>query len=757
MFITDSPAQVEVYPVQADILAVQLDVGATHHGQQQPYERRPGDRVKDGTWLKRQGEFLGTLVNPKLLYTFDRLVGDPLDPDWVASPDSYRLTSNRPQTLIPSQVHRKTKPLDMARTGPWEFAWPLRHIAYLQLPTDLVPGQTYTLQFLGEALKPVEFTYDPSQQVSEAVHISQVGFHPDDPLKLGYLSLWMGDGGGLDFAEGQTFQLIEEGSNRVAYEGVAVRSKAMDQTEDPRERDYTLTEIHRLDFSDFDDSGRYRLCVETVGCSRPFPVNEQVWQDSFYTAARGLLHQRSGIALEEPFTDYERPRAFHPDDGVTVYQSTAKLMDVDMGIGDEDAFEALVKGKTRQVVEDAWGGYFDAGDWDRRIQHLEVPRYLLELYGLYPDYFDNINLNLPESDNQRADLLDEALWSLDFYRRLQADNGGISGGIESAEHPRMGETSWQESLTVMAYAPDMWSSYLYAGVAARAAYWLEKTEPQLASTYRDSALRAMAYAEAAYAQDTQERHHSLDDARNLAALELFRLTEDEGWHALFLETTVFQDSEARVYVWDSHRQKDAAFLYSRLSQGRLSRRVQQNAWNALMRDAQELGQLAEQTGFGWTKTELYEPIGWGNSMGTPKTTALIRAHVLTGEQTYLTQIIRATQFTLGANPSNMAFTTGLGHHRPQNPLIIDARIMGSDPPPGITVYGPMDTTIYEDYWILDLLADQVYPSPWDWPTVENYFDVYLYPPVTEFTVMQSMKTPAYTWGYLAAYQVAQQP
>ena len=62
---------------------------------------------------------------------------------------------------------------------------------------------------------------------------------------------------------------------------------------------------------------------------------------------------------------------------------------------------------------------------------------------------------------------------------MQTPEGGIRGGIESSEHPRSGEASWQESLTVMAYAPDVWSSYLYVATAARAAKWLESLKPEL--------------------------------------------------------------------------------------------------------------------------------------------------------------------------------------------------------------------------------------------------------------------------------------
>ncbi|HSA03640.1 MAG TPA: hypothetical protein P5055_23175, partial [Candidatus Paceibacterota bacterium] len=38
--------------------------------------------------------------------------------------------------------------------------------------------------------------------------------------------------------------------------------------------------------------------------------------------------------------------------------------------GDQDGiFRMLAKRRTDRVLPDAWGGYMDAGDWDRNAQH----------------------------------------------------------------------------------------------------------------------------------------------------------------------------------------------------------------------------------------------------------------------------------------------------------------------------------------------------------------------------------------------------
>ena len=181
--------------------------------------------------------------------------------------------------------------------------------------------------------------------------------------------------------------------------------------------------------------GTYRVCVEGVGCSHPFEIRDDVWRKAFYVSVRGLYHQRSGIEIGPPYTSFRRPRNFHPDDGVRVYASTARLMETSNGLAPKsDVFTMLMQGRTAEIVPDAWGGYCDAGDWDRRIQHLLASRLLLELFELFPDYFERFDLNIPGS-NDLPDLIREALWDIDFYKRLQTKEGGVRGGIESAGAP----------------------------------------------------------------------------------------------------------------------------------------------------------------------------------------------------------------------------------------------------------------------------------------------------------------------------------
>ncbi|GMA76867.1 hypothetical protein GCM10025880_32840 [Methylorubrum aminovorans] len=192
--------------------------------------------------------------------------------------------------------------------------------------------------------------------------------------------------------------------------------------------------------------GPYRLYVPGLGVSDPFPVADTVWLDAARVAIGGLYNHRSGIALDGRF-GFHRPAAFRPGPDRPVRLSRLPLAwsveGVEGFVSPEKALEpAWLTG--RDAPATYWGGYMDAGDWDRRIQHVDVASLLLELFEGLPPHLRNADFGLPRSSEVLDDpvyaatdalpnLLHEPIWLLDFFRRLQAPHGGVSGGIESGE------------------------------------------------------------------------------------------------------------------------------------------------------------------------------------------------------------------------------------------------------------------------------------------------------------------------------------
>lgn len=766
-----APVVVRIGAVDQDLLALEIEAQRTQLSAVQPYEPQPGDETKvnrrDGivksVALIRGGKPIGYLAGKERrhVWYFETLIGNALDTAKADNPHSYQFSrAGTSETFIPQAVYRKSKPIDIALPAK-EF--PKRHTIYLKLPLRLRPGQTCSLRLpdLKLSQEEVTFTFDPSRIRSEAIHVSHIGFRPGDPVKQAFLSVWLGNGGAHTYDRKLKFRLLDHETGESVFEGVVGEPWPAGRPEPmKREQNHSRTDVAILDFSSFTKPGRYRICVESIGCSYPFDIDEGIWNEPFRKAMKGFYHQRSGIPLGPPYSTYTRPRPYHPDDGLVVTISDVTLMETRNGLNllkESNNFDALNRHVTERVIENAWGGYFDAADWDRRVQHLEASRAHLELLELFPHHFRDLDLNIPESGNAIPDLLDEALFNIDFYGRLQTSAGGIRGGIEAAEHPVQGETSWLESLKVMAYAPGPWSSYIYANVAARAAFLLRPFDRDRATVLEQSAHRAWAWAESN--GERYERQYGRQpqwvrvvNERNLAALEFYRLTHAAPWHDRFLEDTALTSSRP------DRNQRHAAFLYARLPEGLGRGDLRENAKQQLLTDAATAIAFARKNAWGLASSNPTRAVGTG-WFSTPDLIPLMRAHALTDDPDFYEAIVRGVSFSLGANPMNMTYTTGIGHMWPTHAMVLDTRRTARPVPEGITVFGQVDYALARDQknaWHLGALdwylvrKQTIFPDPFTWPVNESYWDIHHWPSACEFTPHSTMGDVAFMWGYFAA-------
>jgi endoglucanase len=765
--------------VAPDVLCIEIDACKIIPVIQIPYQADSSDVITVSgktllgeprdMFVERNGFPLGCLVghDRKTLALHERIVGKHLDTTAADIPGNYLIRSftdeNYKKALEPSSVSRKTKPTGWTDTS-WKLAkeqfYTAKHYLYLTLPYSLKSGQAYLINLPGLDLdqSAVYYVHDPVQVRSDAVHVSQIGFRADDPDKNAFLSLWMGKAGGYSYPEEPLFWLIDDKTNEKVFEGKATMQwKGSEPEGIGSPINHSNTDVHRLDFSSFTTPGSYRVCVDGIGCSYPFNIDEEnTWKHAFEISLKGHFNHRSGIPMLPPYTDFVRPRSFNPADGVKVYQSTCSLLNSGNGLNamgtDRGNFPNLVAGKTDSLVPEAWGGTMDAGDWDRRINHVFTPRLYLELVELNPEYFKNLYLNIPESGNDIPDVVDEALYGLDIYRRMQMPDGGIRGGVESSEHPNEGSTSWEESLTVMAYAPDHWSSYLYAGVAARAAFVLkifDKNEE--AQIWEKSALKAMEWAELEYEkwvkspdyEKVRERAKKvIPGERNLAAVELYRLTKNKRWHEVYLSTQNFENNRS-----------EAGFLYARLDPTLANKKVQKKVIDSLLAEANQIVEMAAKGAYGITTGLPGRSLGGYSSTFTiPAEPLLVRAHALTGDQKYLKTILRSAVFSAGANPMNLCLTTGLGQNHVMNALHEDSKHTGQPAPIGISVFGPseLSANARPGSEVEQRLRGGTTPSISEWPTAESYFDVFWFISQNEYVIDRPLGQTAYIWGYLAS-------
>ena len=774
----DGPEVLHIGAVAPDILGVEIQAQKAVRTPQVPYRPQPGDAVETNgeevvAWvdgkptvtksdvtvvrqINGQKVTLGNLATRAgMLKPPDSIEGKPLTDLTAVMPEAYRVTSpddpDFAQPVRPVAVYRKAKPNDLAGNE-----MPMRHHLYLKLRHPLREGSRYRVIFSGINTRQEAVTYrhDPRNTRSEAVHVSHIGYRPTDPFKRAYLSVWLGTGGAHSYANVQDlrFHLLDEATRKSVFEGPVKRAFAADQGEPSfkQKRSYSKTDVHFMDFSPFTRPGRYRVWVEGIGSSYPFEIARGVWGEAFKVSMMGLLHHRSGIELGPPFTEYKRPRTMHPEDGFKVLQ-----LNITRLAGESDKVKADFKTGTegRKLEPNAWGGYMDAGDWDRRSQHLSITYDLLELFELFPAHFKKVKLALPpdEADNRLPDILDEARWNLDFYKRLQLPDGGVRGGVEQTAHPRPGEASWQESLVAGVFAPDPVSSAAFAASAAKMARLLAPLDPRLSTEYRAAALRAWEWAAKNAAGLAEQNQGEFQSARNLAAVELLWLTGEARFDAAFRQSTLATKPNSEIVS-----QHEALFTYARLPDGVGEAALKQQARAAVLALADVGLDFAENNSFGITSVvPQLPPMAWVGYFSTPEmiSAVLPRAHFLSGDSKYLRGAVRAANFSAGANPENMAYTIGIGPRHPRAVLHVDSKASAQPAPKGITVYGPSDPSEnYEfDTWVYTwFLNRSAVPEPRSWPAAESYVDLPNWPSMTEYTVQQSIAPTAYYWGYLAA-------
>ncbi|MBN2131773.1 MAG: glycoside hydrolase family 9 protein [Sedimentisphaerales bacterium] len=800
---TDGPDVRHVAAVGNHTIALTIEAQEISPRKQTPYLARPGDEIRAGkkgenttvlSWEKgkivdapkgrfvlrdtkgnKKFEELGPLVvNHDLIAPGPVCRGTAMTTETLDQPRAYRIASMDDPAFAqgpePTAVFVKSKPTGQAPSG-----IPVRFYVYLQLHAPLKENARYTISLIGvnTRQKSVTYKHDPRNVRSEAVHVTQIGFRPSDPHKRAYLSLWRGTGGATRYDNVERFEILDAVTSETVYRGTVRLGFPADEKESIRGgKNYTQTNVYYLDFHDFRRPGTFRVFVPGVGVSYPFEIADDVWARAFALSMHGFLSHRSGIALGPPFTDYVRPRPMHPSDGFTVFD-----LDVTFWTGEADAVHRSLRrllgpeldaAKVR-TVPSAWGGYMDAGDWDRRSQHLQATWTHLELLDLFPEHFARLKLALPadEARDGLPDILNEALWNLDFYRRLQRPSGGVGGGAESTSHPVPGEASWQESLLVGTFAPDPETSLRYAACAATAARLIEEYDAGRAAGYGESARRAWEWALANEAQTIEAEsrtpqsrggakpdklREAVRDMRALAAVTLYRLTGQAEYHEAFRKSSAL----ARAGD-DPGRQLHSVFAYARLPKGRADADLQRKAVAWFEQAADDSLKFARGNAFGITSRVAMLPlIGYVGYYSVPETSigaVLPRAHYLTGKEEYLRGAVAAAQFSAGANPMNMTFTTGLGHRYPRHPLHVDSQHAGIEPPAGVTVYGindPAQTGGHLDWAHTWFLRNTMRPDSRTWPAAEFYVDLGNWPPMNEYTVHQTFGPVSFYWGYLAA-------
>ncbi|RPI66635.1 MAG: glycoside hydrolase family 9, partial [Ignavibacteriales bacterium] len=224
--------------------------------------------------------------------------------------------------------------------------------------------------------------------------LSSLEIFPGDVLinQAGYLPLSSKYTYYTAFAD--SFYVIEESTNIIYYRNAFY----LETTDDPA----TGLTIYKGDFSSLTREGIYYIKTNTNESSYQFTISVNVYNELFKQALKAFYFQRCGSHLLSTHAGEYSRLVCHTNDGT--FHSTA--------------------GSTG--FHPSRGGWHDAGDFGKYVVNAGITvGTLLMAYELFPDKFDNDDLNIPQSANGIPDLLDEVKYEIDWLLTMQQEDGGI--------------------------------------------------------------------------------------------------------------------------------------------------------------------------------------------------------------------------------------------------------------------------------------------------------------------------------------------
>ncbi|MEO0587869.1 MAG: glycoside hydrolase family 9 protein, partial [Planctomycetota bacterium] len=599
----------------------------------------------------------------------DRVVeySPKLNTDAATRPASFSIVSQSGQATAPAKVMRRAKVIGTIHAWP-EPPHALEHVVYLRLADPMVDGATYSVRFhddIGSDRPDATVTFDLETSVSEAIHVNLYGQTPGSPSpRLADLYMWLGDGGARDYStfEGNRVWLIDADSGERHLAG-RVGSPRPRSNRDAGRFDFTASEVWPIDFTlPPDAAGRYRLVVEGVGSSPVFDVSDSSLRDPFALSVIGFYYMRIGEPIDARVPAPRQPRLIPGEDpsGFQVIRTTLNPRHPDWESLRKDPWDHKDWSAYVEPGEpsnpDAFGGYADALDWDRRHRHVQIVWDLCLPYLLTGGQPDDDDLGLPDSGNGVPDLLDAARYGADFWLRLRDGDGNYSMGINNPLRDK--------SRAYQAKA-EPWMAWANAANAAILADAFRLTgHGELSTHYRDEATEAWNIA----GDRDLDHSHQLGttavygrDLKALAAACLFNLTADPAFHEAFLDTCLVTNPGDGDRTQDLYRQNwaIAAYLMGARNVPRGTHRP--DVVRKLEAAVHDFALARHVRGFrNWPSRRSTS--GHGHFQSVVATQMLMTAHAIGARSErrdeYLAALIGEADWGLGRNPLNMVLMTG---------------------------------------------------------------------------------------------------
>ena len=434
--------------------------------------------------------------------------------------------------------------------------------------------------------------------------------------------------------------------------------------------------LYRGDFTEFELEGNYYIKVGSTDTSFRFTIAPNAFNEIYAKSLKGFYFQRCGISLLQNIAGLYYHSPCHTSDGY--YHSSTN----------------------QSGYKQTTGGWHDAGDYGKYIINAGITvGTLLMAFENFPSKFFHDNLNIPESGNSIPDILDEVRYELEWFLKMQNENGGVYFKLTK---PQFESFIMPNNDTGIRYIYELSSNATadFVAIMARAARIYQEYDTIFAEQCLNAAILGWNYLSlnptiippGGFINPTGTSTGQYGDAndsdeRLWAASELFETTGLNDYHNYFI-ANYNSGGLINSTQWWGNVKNFALITYLKSLQLSVDPTVKTQIKNTLISYCNSLVNRVSSNGFA-VAINPGEYIWGSNSDILNKALLLIYGYDETGNSNYYESALLQLNYILGCNAHNLSFVTGVGtnsvlnpHHRPSASDGVTA------PVPGLLAGGP---------------------------------------------------------------------
>lgn len=505
------------------------------------------------------------------------------------------------------------------------------------------------------------------------IRVNQVGFYPNEE-KTATIE-----------PEGIAKKYVLKNQNgKTVWSGKAVRTATSPISGKVREI---------IDFSEINTPGEYTLTAGKQ--TQHIIIKVRACEELAKGAMKAFYLNRSGEDILPEYAGvYARP-AFHMDNNVMIHPSAAS------------------ENRPAGTIIQSHGGWYDAGDYNKYIVNSGFSvGLMLHAYEMNKDYFNKMELNIPENKNNIPDFLDEIMVNIKWMETMQdPEDGGVyhklttpnfEGFIMPKDCKQQRYVVQKTTCAALDFAATMALASRIYGEFPEYKSWAENALKAAEKAYAWAESNPSVY----YMQN--EMNKNFKPAVNTGAYDDMNASDEFAWAATEIALAKGNEEALMVQMRKMGGTQDIP-LPSWGQVGTLSYYALIGYMNStgMLRMAKQYGgsmidNLLDSFVGKYLKdvpTSCYNaPYGnsardfnWGGiaEQCCGRGIAMLYAYRLSGDKKYLKGALEIANYMLGQNATGYCYVTGFGNFSPKHPHQRLSSADGIDEPlPGFLVGGP---------------------------------------------------------------------